>query len=231
LGQQVKRPIEPYRGHLSPKQIAHGMNAAGRNAKRLLKDATLLIEAKRFPTACSLAILSIEESGKLSILRSIATAHSEKELRRGWTEYRDHRMKNAMWIIADLVTKGARALDDLKPIFDSESDHPAILDTVKQIGFYTDCNGQGHWSEPDSVVDERLAQNMLVIAEILMPKHETTEREVELWIAHVGPHWGTPEMKKGAVEFYKAMLREGLTEHRIEEVEQFFGTTLKRTEH
>jgi len=205
------------------------MNAAGRNAKRLLKDATLLIEAKRFPTACSLAILSIEESGKLSILRSIATAHSEKELRRGWTEYRDHRMKNAMWIIADLVTKGARALDDLKPIFDSESDHPAILDTVKQIGFYTDCNGQGHWSEPDSVVDERLAQNMLVVAEILMPKHETTEREVELWIAHVGPHWGTPEMKKGAVEFYKAMLREGLTEHRIEEV--VFGTTLKRTEH
>jgi AbiV family abortive infection protein len=227
----MKRLIEPYRGQLSPKEIAHGMNAAGRNAKRLLKDAKLLNEAKRFPTACSLAILSIEESGKLSILRSIATAQDEKELRRRWKEYRDHQMKNVMWIITELAGKGARTLDDLKPIFDRESEHPAILDTVKQIGFYTDCNGQGHWSEPDSVVDEGLAQKMLDIAEILTPKHETTEREVELWIAHVGPHWGTPEMKKGAVEFYKAMLMEGLTQHRVEEVEQFFGITLKRTEH
>lgn len=227
----MKKLIEPYRGQLSPKEIAHGMNAAGRNAKRLLKDAKLLNEAKRFPTACSLAILSIEESGKLCILRSIATAQVEKELRRMWKDYRDHQMKNVMWIITELAGKGARTLDDLKPIFDRESEHPAILDTVKQIGFYTDCNGQGHWSEPDSVVDEGLAQKMLAIAEILTPKHETTEREVELWITHVGPHWGTPEMKKGAVEFYKAMLREGLTQHRIEEVEQFFGITLKRTEH
>jgi len=207
------------------------MNAAGRNAKLLLKDAKLLIEAKRFPTACSLAILSIEESGKLSILRGIATAQDEKELRSRWKEYRDHRMKNVMWAITELAATGARTLDDLKPIFDRESEHPAILDTIKQIGFYTDCNSQGHWSEPDSVVDEGLAQKMLVIAEILTPKHETTEREVELWIAHVGPHWGTPEMKKGAVEFYKAMLSEGLTEHRIEEIEQFFGITSKPIEH
>ena len=227
----MKKLIEPYRGQLSPKEIAHGMNAAGRNAKRLLKDAKLLIEAKRFPTACSLAILSIEESGKLFILRSIATAQDEKELRRRWREYREHRTKNVMWIITELAAKGARTLEDLRPIFDTESEHPAILDTLKQIGFYTDCNGQGHWSEPDSVVDEGLAQKMLIIAEILTPKHETTEREVELWIAHVGPHWGTPEMKKGAVEFYKAMLSEGLAEHRIEEIEQFFGITLKPTEH
>jgi len=41
----------------------------------------------------------------------------------------------------------------------------------------------------------------------------------------------TPEMKKGAVEFYKAMLSEGLTEHRIEEIEQFFAITSKRIEH
>ncbi len=50
-----------YKGRLSAGQIAAGMNAARKNAKRLLEDAKLLLEAKRFPTACSLAILSIEE--------------------------------------------------------------------------------------------------------------------------------------------------------------------------
>ena len=57
-----KKAIERYEGKLSAAQIAAGMNAARRNATRLLGDAKLLMEAKRFPAACSLAILSIEES-------------------------------------------------------------------------------------------------------------------------------------------------------------------------
>ena len=45
------------------------MNAARRNARRLAEDAKLLLEAGRYPTATALAVLSIEESGKMSILR------------------------------------------------------------------------------------------------------------------------------------------------------------------
>jgi len=44
----VKKLIEPYRGQLSPNEIAYGMNAAGRNAKRLLKDAKLLFAPLQF---------------------------------------------------------------------------------------------------------------------------------------------------------------------------------------
>src|SRR5262245_14331298 len=69
---QRPKPIAQYRGPLSAQQIADGMNGAARNAKRLLEDAITLIKAGRFPTACSVAILSIEESGKLPVLRALA---------------------------------------------------------------------------------------------------------------------------------------------------------------
>ncbi|WP_429506530.1 AbiV family abortive infection protein [Pseudomonas moraviensis] len=60
------------------------MNAALRNAARLAKDARLLIDADRLPSAVSLAILCIEEAGKISILRSLAFAENEQDLKTEW---------------------------------------------------------------------------------------------------------------------------------------------------
>jgi AbiV family abortive infection protein len=218
------KPIAQYGGQLSAQQIADGMNAAARNAKRLLADATVLIEAKRFPTACSLAILSIEESGKLSLLRGFAGVTVDEVLRSRWKAYRDHQAKNAAWIIGELAAKGARTLDDLAPMFAQDSDHSALLDVVKQLGFYTDCYGNAHWSDPQAVLDEKFATMLLTIAQVLLPKHETTKREIELWIEHVAGHWGTPAMRQAAIEFHKAMEQEGLSDHTIEEIEAFYDS-------
>ena len=74
--------LPQYKGKLDPEQIAQGMNAARRNAQRLADDAKLLLSAKRYPTAASLAILSIEESGKVSILRGIAFIPCERSYAR-----------------------------------------------------------------------------------------------------------------------------------------------------
>ena len=197
-----------YKGRLSAGQIAAGMNAARKNAKRLLEDAKLLLEAKRFPTACSLAILSIEESHKLQILRVMASAPTDADVLRQWKWYRDHRTKNSAWIILDLAMKGARTLKYLMPMFDVTSDHPEKLDVVKQIGFYTDCFGDGlHWSEPDDVIDEELANQIVMRAEILLPKKEIIEREIEIWIEHTSAGWGTPKMFEGELEYHKALER------------------------
>ena len=59
-----------FRGRLSPKQVAVGMNAAARNAARLVSDAEILLEAKRYPSAAALAVLAIEESGETSRIAS-----------------------------------------------------------------------------------------------------------------------------------------------------------------
>ncbi|MGM0985309.1 MAG: AbiV family abortive infection protein, partial [Pseudomonadota bacterium] len=49
--------------------------------------------------ANSLATLSIEESGKVSILRAMSLARDEKELKEEWRRYRSHTNKNVQWIL------------------------------------------------------------------------------------------------------------------------------------
>ncbi len=59
--------LPQYRGELSAAEIADGMTAAAQNATRLLDDATTLLAAGRCPTAISIALLAIEEAGKIAV--------------------------------------------------------------------------------------------------------------------------------------------------------------------
>src|ERR1044072_3654797 len=129
----------PYRGKLSPKQVAAGMNAATRNATRLVKDAEALFAAKRYPSAAALAALAIEEGGKLSILRALAVARNNDEIRAGWKSYRSHQTKNVLWLFPLYVLSGIRTLDGFRSLFHPDSKHTKRLDELKQGGFYTDC--------------------------------------------------------------------------------------------
>ena len=107
----TKARLTKYRGDLSPAQIAHGINAARRNARRLADDAKLLLDSGRYPTAAAIAALSVEESGKSSVLRGLALSPNVDVRRNAWRDYRSHRSKNAAWILPELVAKGARDLD------------------------------------------------------------------------------------------------------------------------
>lgn len=214
-----KKPITQFIGKRTPAEIAAGINVAVRNARRLFDDAELLAKAGRYPSACALAILSIEEAGKCSVLRRLSTARDD-EVKEIWREYRSHQKKNAAWIIMDLVAGGARTLRDLAPIYDKDSDHPAILDTVKQLAFYTDCYAQGNWSQPHIVIDEKLCEQMLTVARILSAKGEVTAREIELWAQHVGGN----QTEAGVHAFFVAMQAEGLTPPDDEaSIERFLG--------
>lgn len=203
---------EDYRGPLSPKLAAEGINAAAHNARRLLSDAKLLLEAERFPTAAALATLSIEESGKVSILRGMVGQASPDILREEWRRYRDHRAKNGAWILPDLAAKGARRLHELRDVVNRDGEHTALLNSVKQIGFYTDCYAQGHWSEPEKVIDAELARSLVQIAELLAGREETvTVRELELWAQHVAPALRTPDASFALLRWATAMYQEGLS--------------------
>ncbi|WP_198004212.1 AbiV family abortive infection protein [Thioalkalivibrio sp. ALgr1] len=209
----MPKKLPSYKGRLSSSQVAEGMTAASANAARLAKDAQILLENGRLPTACSLAALSIEESGKVSILRAMALARDDNELKEEWKRYRSHTEKNVQWIIPQLVAEGVRKLDDLRPLFDKNAEHPYLLDQVKQIGFYTDCLGnEGNWSVPDEVIDVELAGKLVFTARLLSSAEPTSEREIELWVEHVGPAWKNDLnwMKRVVENWYRAMQREGL---------------------
>lgn len=219
----AKRKLDQYKGKLTPAQIADGMNEAAANAKRLYEDARLLFEHGRHPSALSLAALSIEESGKLSILRSVALARDQKELAETWREYRSHTSKNTMWPFVQMFLQGGRRLGDFRPLVEDKSEHSFLLDNIKQLAFYTDCLGKRHWSVPAEVIDHELAESIVQIARLLLPKREITEREIELWIEYIQTVWKqSMEMMEAAVSaWHRQMCAEGLSSGDPDDMEKF----------
>lgn len=206
-----------YRGHLTAAQVAEGMNAAQNNAARLLQDANLLFDAQRFPSCCALAILAIEEAGKGTVLRSIATASTQEQITESWRGYRSHTRKNAMWKILEHINfSGRTQLEEFMALVEKDAEHPYELDNLKQLCFYTDCLDNRKWSIPENVAGEELARGLLLLGRIIVATAQArqhTAREVELWQIHVGPltHSTNIEDGKRAVgAWFKAMQAEGL---------------------
>ena len=201
-----------YRGDLDAAQIAYGMNAARRNARRLADDAKSLCDLARYPTATALAILSIEESGKVTVLRGLATAPTPELRQQRWKDFRSHRSKNVAWIIPELYLKGARTLESLRLASDPSAEHTALLDQLKQISLYTDCLGAANWSEPDEAIDEALSRSLVTIADLLAKGRTVTELEIQLWIEHMRPTYGQSlERQKISLDtWYAAMKENGL---------------------
>lgn len=208
----LKNILDPYVGPLTSEQIVEGIKAAQGNALRLLKDATFLLEAGRFPSATALAILSMEERGKAIILTRLAIVSEHADLKSAWRDYRNHKAKNAGWIIPELVSKGARTLKSMAASVDPKAEHSAILDALKQISFYTDCLGDRHWSVPIEVIDEELARSMLASAEMMWGSRSVTVRELELWTRIVGPYYNQNGMAAAVVRWQHAMFSEGLSD-------------------
>ena len=223
----TKKHLDSYKGRLSSKQIADGINAARQNALRLIKDSELLFKAGSYPTATALAVLSIEESGKDQILRRLATVISNDELLSLWKEYRSHTSKNIMWILPQLVLEGAQRLDDFRELFNPDAEHPYILEQIKQVSFYTDCLGKAHWSEPSMVIDKELAKMLLQIARVFIKDREMQVKEIELWIKHMSKveYDDYIGQKEALMHWYAEMVELGLTpkESKFEDFVQWLG--------
>ena len=219
--------LPQHRGQLTLAKIAEGMTRALQNAERLAEDAETLLQAGRVPSAFALAILSIEESGKVAILRQMATAYEEKEWATLWKAYRSHTKKNALWIFGELVQNGARTLDDLRPVFDPDSGHPDILDQLKQLSIYTDCFKDAKWSSPAEVDLHATAPYLVKLAQLLGRPRAVTVGEIQLWQKYLLPVKDAPmaTQKEAVAAWFHEMKLLGLSEASPEEVEAFLGHT------
>ncbi len=214
--------LTQYKGPLTPSQAADGIALARTNAARLIADAEMLIENNRHASASALAILAIEELGKVQAIKVIVLHSEPAKLKEAWRDYRNHRAKNVQWILPKLAAEGARTLAQLQAAADATGEHTAMLESVKQLSFYTDCYGEaGRWSEPSDAVDPKFAVSILATAQMLNRKTETTERELELWATIVGPHCGKPTMINALLDFQRQMFVEGLTSTSADEMEAF----------
>jgi AbiV family abortive infection protein len=197
-----------YCDFLTCEQVAAGMRAAAQNATRLADDADLLLKAGRFPSASALAILSLEESGKSTILRSMSTASTRAEIVALWKSYRRHLDKHVLSVLPRRVQRGAKRLSELRDcVTEATLDEKTTFDAVKQLGFYTDCIGKGNWSIPGEMIDEELASSMVKMAKTLSRRsHIVTVRELKLWVMHMQ----SGNTRGNLLSWAKAMEQEGL---------------------
>lgn len=211
-----------FRSALSIDQALEGMNAAWRNARRLIHDANLLFEAGRYPTAASLGILAIEESSKIPILRMLLHAKDADLIKRQWKEYRNHLAKNTLWPLPAMQREGAKTMAEFQSLFDPKSEHRKIFDELKQFGFYTDCWDGPHWSQPENSIAKDLAAAILNTADVLAGHRQVTRRELEIWVEHVleNPNLNGREDLR---PYYEALLKEGLAPVSVEEADEFIG--------
>jgi AbiV family abortive infection protein len=181
------RVLQQYKGRLTSADAAQGINAAITNAKHLAEDASLLFGKGRYPTASSLAILSLEEQGKCAILRELLTASSDDQIAKCWKRYRRHTDKNYFALLPDYVRKGALRLHHFGGLFvEDTGSERATFDAVKQLGLYTDCCGNCHWAVPSEVVEQTVAAVIVPLAVALSQNKEpVTVTELDLWCLHM----------------------------------------------
>jgi AbiV family abortive infection protein len=176
-----------------------------------------LFDNGRFERSVALAILAIEEAGKSSIIRSILLTDDQKELKKEWQNYRKHTEKNLTCILPELATKGARQLEDLRPICDREKDHGQILDNLKQLSFYTDIFSKRKWSIPSEAINKELAEGILQVAKITAKEKSdglNSEEGLNLWVKHINPVWKQEmtKMKQALINCYNEAEELGITE-------------------
>jgi AbiV family abortive infection protein len=214
-----------WRGPLTPALAAGGINAAIRNARRLLNDATTLYKVGSFPSATALGILAIEEYGKVNIIHQILLAKTDLARKKLWRKYTSHTAKNTAWVMPNLLKSGARSVDDFRMLFEKDAKHQYVLDDFKQWGLYTECRGTA-WSEPVQNIQAEMAIEVLNHAHALItPLPEFSEERMEVYVKHLSPVWtehnedaDTTAIRNALADYYKecqqrGWMRQGVDPH------------------
>ncbi|HYX71947.1 MAG TPA: hypothetical protein VE732_04195, partial [Nitrososphaera sp.] len=81
----------------------------------------------------------------------------------------------------------------------------------------------------DEVIDEAIAKMLVEVAKIFAKDRETTTKEIELWIKHLGPVWMTnsASMKEALANWYAEMQQIGLAPEVKNAMEEFINQGLE----
>jgi len=177
------------------------------NAKRLLNDARFLFKDERYPTACSLGVLVIEEVGKLPILRRMALAQNTDQWKLCWKDFSNHLAKSIHWIIPFLV-KESETFEDLRHKYQQQFDAD-LLNSLKQFGFYLGCYGNAHWGEPEKIIEKNEASPIMHAAEVLafgsQPSEFDSPAALKAWTTHMSGYFKCDSILANnlVVDFFK----------------------------
>lgn len=175
-------PQNAWRGILSAEEYVRGATLCHRNARRLLDDAILLFQSKRYAGAVSFSSLASEEGAKPVILALVYITRGATAARSNfWKEFEDHDAKSHwQW---DLLfdAKGFRTrLADPSLTSDAVAAKSVL---AREIATYVEILQHRSWSQPDAAITPDFCANSVKSAFVLLRRHWKSPREVVLRLA------------------------------------------------
>jgi AbiV family abortive infection protein len=136
-------------------EIVSGIRKTFANAEALVEDAKALQAAGRYPRAIALAILAMEELGKLERFSALLMYAREGRLRDWWRKFRRHDVKAQMFLINSLIQipMGDEARADTIRAF-VQVHIGSFLHEAKMLVLYTDFR-DGQFVSPADFPDAK----------------------------------------------------------------------------
>ena len=221
-----KSPISnKYNSPISIDDAARGIKAAVLNGKDLLNDAQLLFDNERYARAMSLAILAIEEIGKVEIIKNLLL--SKQKVASIWKDVRDHKSKNIIWQFPILKHIGLTDARSLENLIDRKAAPAAYLDDLKQLGFYTEAleneNSKScNWVIPSEAVDKESASFYIQTARqiVLDDRIEWTPLALKTFMEH-NEYNDKNAVCRNPVLYYRTLCQRGcINEDRLQKIIQ-----------
>lgn len=139
------------------------------NAARLARDAKLLLESGRFPSAAMMAVMALEEISRVFHPIEILTAGSDRQRQQAWKTFR------GIWH----AFPWAVFARDERLMSDAELD--AMLSFIRMLGRRSECIEPGIWIDPGELITAALAASIVTIAESFCAK-PISLGSVEVWM-------------------------------------------------
>jgi len=208
---------------ISVKEAAEGISVTLLNAKELFRDAEILFENGRNPRAIALAILSIEEYGKIEKIKELLL--SKQKIASLWRDLRSHKSKNYFWLFPLLKNMGITNYELITSLSSPGSNSVKFLDQLKQICFYTEAieneNGKGClWWLPSDITDADLAKFYLETARVVVYDDgiHWTEGALRVYIEYNYYKDGTPYTKDQLAYYRELKSGEHITDDRYQKI-------------
>jgi AbiV family abortive infection protein len=136
-------------GAITPHEIARGMHLSFKNAAKLARESKLLVRHRASARAFSLAVLGLEELGRVPLLLNglFLDQNDVAGWKVFWNKLRSHHCKQSVWSVYGSLLRHQKHAHAAH----YEDRYPAgiepLLDKFKQMGFYVSFH-RGQFLEP-----------------------------------------------------------------------------------
>ena len=192
------QPVALATGALPENAAIEGLEALQDNARRLVRDAKIMLHARRYASAAHLAVEALGEFTRAPLLLELASTTDAHEAARLWTCFRQP-VGQFPWAI---FMEGAAAEEG------ASVDFGLLLSFIDEIGLRAECAAGNVWLRPGNLITQQMARQLVELAQTLAGA-PPDPRAMQLWLKTVANARDADDYTVLA-RFKAALVREGL---------------------